>query len=41
MNRQAHIVSLAFMVQRTGQRVTHEMALAAERLVARRGYTCE
>ena len=29
MNRQAHVVSLAFMVQRPGQSVTHEMALAA------------
>jgi hypothetical protein len=29
MNRQAHIVSLEFMVQRPGQRVTHELPLAA------------
>jgi hypothetical protein len=29
MNRQAHIMSLAFMVQRPGQRVTHELPLAA------------
>jgi hypothetical protein len=36
MNRQAHIVSLAFMVQRPGQRVTHEMSLAAQRLGAQR-----
>jgi hypothetical protein len=41
MNGQAHIVSLALMVQRPGQSVTHEMALAAERLVAHRGYTPE
>ena len=31
MNRQAHVVSLAFMVQRPGQSVTHEMALARNR----------
>jgi hypothetical protein len=37
VNRQAHIVSLTVIVQRTGQRVTHEMELAAQRLVARRG----
>jgi hypothetical protein len=37
VNGQAHVVSLLFMVQRHGQRVTHEMALAAQRLVARRG----
>jgi len=30
VNRQAHVVSLAFMVQRPGQSVTHEMALAAQ-----------
>jgi hypothetical protein len=29
MNRQAHIVSLPVIVQRPGQRVTKEMALAA------------
>jgi hypothetical protein len=29
MNRQAHVVSLAFIVPRSGQSVTHEMALAA------------
>jgi hypothetical protein len=28
MNRQAHVVLLAFMVQRSGQSVTHEMLLA-------------
>jgi len=27
MNRQAHVVSLAFMVQRPGQSVTHEVPL--------------
>jgi hypothetical protein len=29
MNCQTHVVLLAFMVQRSGQSVTHEMALAA------------
>ena len=29
INRQAHVVSLALIVQRPGQRVTHEMPLAA------------
>jgi hypothetical protein len=29
LDLQAHIVSLAFIVQRPGQSVTHEMALAA------------
>ncbi len=29
MDGQAHVVSLAFMVQRPGQFVTHEMPLAA------------
>jgi hypothetical protein len=29
MNCQAHVVSLAFMVQRSGQSVTHEMLLVA------------
>ena len=37
LNRQPHVVSLALKVQLPGQRVTHEMALAAQRLVARRG----
>jgi hypothetical protein len=35
MNRQAHIVSLAFIVQRPGQSVTHEMAAAAQTLPTR------
>jgi len=34
MNRQAHIVLLAFMVQRQDQSVTHEMALAAQHHLA-------
>jgi hypothetical protein len=29
MNRQSHVVSLPFILQRPGQSVTHEMALAA------------
>jgi len=32
MDRQAHVASLAFMVQRPGQCVTHEMALAVRQL---------
>jgi hypothetical protein len=29
MNRQAHVVSLSFIVQRPGQSVTHKMGLAS------------
>jgi flagellar biosynthesis regulator FlaF len=36
MNCQAHVISLAFMVLRAAQSVTHEMSLA-QRLVARCG----
>jgi hypothetical protein len=35
MNRQAHVVSLVFIVQRAGQSVTHEMAPAAQTLPTR------
>ena len=40
MNGQAHVVSLPFMVLRSGQRVTHEMALAAQhtRSLPQRGH---
>jgi hypothetical protein len=36
MDGQAHVVSLALMVQRPGQSVTHEMPLTAQRLAGQR-----
>jgi hypothetical protein len=35
MNRQSHVVSLPFILQRPGESVTHEMALAARMLPTR------
>jgi hypothetical protein len=35
VNRQSHFVSLPFILQRPGQSVTHEMALAARTLPTR------
>jgi len=35
VNRQSHVVSLPFILQRPGQSVTHEMALAARTLPTR------